>query len=64
MLMQNLLGMGVAAAFGMDPKAGLMAGSVSLTGGLGTTVAWAPIFTDQLGIANARRSVSLPARLA
>ena len=53
MLMQNFLGMGVAAAFGMDPKAGLMAGSVSLTGGLGTTVAWAPIFTDQLGIANA-----------
>lgn len=53
MLMQNLLGMGVAAAFGMDPKAGLMAGSVSLTGGLGTTVAWAPIFTERLGIANA-----------
>ena len=26
MVMQNLLGMGVAAAFGMDPKAGLMAG--------------------------------------
>ena len=52
MLMQNLLGMGVAAGFGMDPKAGLMAGSVSLTGGLGTTVAWAPIFTDRLGIAN------------
>ena len=53
MLTQNLLGMGVAAAFGMDPKAGLMAGSVSLTGGLGTTVAWAPIFTERLGIANA-----------
>ena len=53
MLMQNFLGMGVAAAFGMDPKAGLMAGSVSLTGGLGTTVAWAPMFTEQLGIANA-----------
>jgi len=53
MLMQNLLGMGVAAGFGMDPKAGLMAGSISLTGGLGTTVAWAPIFAYQLGIANA-----------
>jgi glutamate:Na+ symporter, ESS family len=53
MVMQNLLGMGVAAAFGMDPKAGLMAGSVSLTGGLGTTVAWAPIFIDRLGISNA-----------
>ena len=30
-----------------------MAGSVSLTGGLGTTIAWAPTFTEQLGIANA-----------
>lgn len=52
-VMQNVLGMGVAAAFGMNPRAGLMAGSVSLTGGLGTTVAWAPTFTEQLGIANA-----------
>jgi ESS family glutamate:Na+ symporter len=31
----------------------LMAGSVSLTGGLGTTVAWGPMFIDELGIANA-----------
>jgi ESS family glutamate:Na+ symporter len=38
----------------MDPKAGLMAGSVSLTGGVGTTMAWAPTFVDELGIANAR----------
>ena len=52
-VMQNLLGMGVAAALGMDPKAGLMAGSVSLTGGLGTTVAWGPTFIDKLGITNA-----------
>ena len=53
-VMQNLLGMGVAGAFGMDPKAGLMAGSVSLTGGVGTTMAWAPTFIDELGISNAR----------
>ncbi len=52
-VMQNLLGMGVAAALGMDPKAGLMTGSVSLTGGLGTTVAWGPTFIEQLGITNA-----------
>ncbi len=52
--LQNILGIGVAAAFGMDPKAGLMAGSVSLTGGVGTTVAWAPTFADRLGIANAK----------
>ncbi len=52
-VLQNLLGMGVAAAMGMNPKIGLMAGSVSLTGGLGTTVAWGPTFVEQLGIANA-----------
>lgn len=53
LLIQNSIGMGVAALFGMDPKAGLMAGSISLTGGMGTTVAWAPIFIDRLGIPNA-----------
>ncbi|MBL0919934.1 MAG: sodium/glutamate symporter [Hydrogenophaga sp.] len=53
MLLQNGLGMGVAAAFGMDPRAGLMAGSISLTGGVGTTLAWMPHFTETLGIAEA-----------
>lgn len=52
-LMQNGLGMTLAALFGMDPRAGLMVGSVSLTGGVGTTMAWAPHFTDVLGIDNA-----------
>ena len=41
-LLQNGLGMGLAAAFGMDPRAGLMVGSISLTGGVGTTLAWSP----------------------
>lgn len=53
MLLQNGVGMGVAGVFGMDPRAGLMTGSVSLTGGVGTTLAWAPYFVDELGIANA-----------
>lgn len=52
-LLQNLFGMGVASGFGLDPRAGLMLGSVSLTGGVGTILAWAPIFSEQLGIANA-----------
>ncbi|TBV00136.1 sodium/glutamate symporter [Stutzerimonas kirkiae] len=52
-VLQNLLGMGVATAFGLEPRAGLMAGSISLTGGVGTTLAWAPQFVEQLGIANA-----------
>ncbi|MBW3139773.1 sodium/glutamate symporter [Ferrimonas balearica] len=52
-VLQNLLGMAVAGGFGMDPKAGLLSGSISLTGGVGTTLAWAPTFVDELGIANA-----------
>ena len=52
-LLQNLTGMGIAGAFGMDPKAGLMVGSISLTGGVGTALAWAPTFVDSLGITNA-----------
>lgn len=52
-LLQNLTGMGLATAFGMDPKAGLMVGSISLTGGVGTALAWAPTFVEDLGITNA-----------
>jgi ESS family glutamate:Na+ symporter len=51
--LQNLAGIGIAAAFGMNPKAGLMVGSISLTGGVGTALAWAPTFVDSLGISNA-----------
>ncbi|WP_191057781.1 sodium/glutamate symporter [Geminicoccus harenae] len=53
MVGQNLLGMGAAGLFGLDPKAGLMVGSVSLTGGVGTTVAWAPVLAEEHGIGNA-----------
>ncbi|MCG2842034.1 sodium/glutamate symporter [Sandaracinobacter sp. RS1-74] len=53
MAAQNMVGQGVAALFGMDPLTGLMAGSISLTGGVGTTMAWAPIFEEKLEIADA-----------
>ncbi len=52
-VLQNLTGMGIASIFGMDPKAGLMVGSISLTGGVGTALAWAPTFVEELGIGNA-----------
>lgn len=52
-VLQNLLGMGLADAFGLDARAGLMLGSISLTGGVGTTLAWAPHFVENLGISNA-----------
>ncbi|MDM0109403.1 sodium/glutamate symporter [Variovorax sp. J22R24] len=50
---QNLVGMAVATGFGMDRRAGLLTGSISLTGGVGTTLAWVPHFVRDLGIANA-----------
>lgn len=53
MLIQNVAGMSMASLFGLEPRAGLMVGSISLTGGIGTTLAWAPIFVERLGIANA-----------
>lgn len=51
--LQNLVGIGAATIFGMDPVAGLMVGSISLTGGVGTALAWAPMFVEELGIENA-----------
>ncbi|NLD68083.1 MAG: sodium/glutamate symporter [Limnobacter sp.] len=53
MVVQNLAGMAIASGFGMEPKTGLLLGSVSLTGGVGTTLAWAPVFIDRHGVANA-----------
>lgn len=52
-VLQNATGMGLAGLFGMDPRAGLMVGSIALTGGVGTTVAWSSHFTNDLGIGNA-----------
>jgi ESS family glutamate:Na+ symporter len=52
-VLQNLLGMGLAEAWGLDPRAGLMLGSISLTGGVGTTLAWSEHFVETLGIGNA-----------
>ena len=53
LIVQNLAGMGMATIFGHDPRAGLMTGSISLTGCVGTTLAWAPFFVETLGIDNA-----------
>lgn len=53
MVLQNFVGIGLASLFGMDANTGLMVGSISLTGGVGTTMAWTPHFVDNLGIENA-----------
>ena len=51
--LQNFTGVTIASLFGLDPKAGLMSGSISLIGGVGTAMAWTPTFVEELGIANA-----------
>ena len=53
MVVQNLTGISVAAAFGLAAPVGLLGGSVSLIGGHGTAIAWAPRIAENYGIANA-----------
>ncbi len=49
LIVQNTLGVAVAHALGINPLMGLLAGSVTLSGGHGTGVAWGKVFTDQYG---------------
>ncbi len=53
LFIQNLVGIAVTWAVGGKPVAGLMVGSVSLSGGHGTAIAWAPTFVETHGIARA-----------
>ncbi|MBR8829601.1 MAG: Sodium/glutamate symporter [Chroococcopsis gigantea SAG 12.99] len=53
LFLQNLMGLGISALMGLDLPIGLLSGSVSLSGGHGTVIAWSPIFRDTYGIANA-----------
>ena len=49
-VLQNLLGMGVAEWLGLDMHYGILAGSVSMMGGLGTAAAFGPYFEQTYGI--------------
>lgn len=51
---QNLTGVAVAYLVDAPLLTGLLGGSISLSGGHGTAIAWTPIFQDQLGIENAK----------
>lgn len=53
MVSQNLLGISLARWSGLPPATGLLVGTVSLIGGHGTTIAWAPQFASEHGVANA-----------
>lgn len=50
MMLQNFTGVAVATLVGLEPLVGLLGGTVSLVGGHGTTIAWAPIFAEEYGI--------------
>jgi ESS family glutamate:Na+ symporter len=59
---QNVLGIAVATAFGLDPLFGVLAGSVTLTGGPATGLAFAPLF-EEAGVP-AAASVAVAAAMA
>ena len=53
MVLQNLTGISIAALFDLPSQVGLLGGSVSLIGGHGTAIAWAPKISEGYGISNA-----------
>jgi len=53
LVLQDLLGVGIASAFGLDPLLGLLGGSITMSGGHGTGAAWSSVFAEQYGIDNA-----------
>ena len=53
MVVQNLTGISVAALFDLPAAVGMLGGTVSLIGGHGTAIAWAPGIAEDYGISNA-----------
>ncbi|MEK6198523.1 MAG: sodium/glutamate symporter, partial [Desulfobacterales bacterium] len=53
MILQNLTGISVAKMFGLPAAVGMLGGTVSLIGGHGTAIAWAPKIAEGYGVANA-----------
>ena len=49
-VIQNAVGVGLASALGLDPLLGLIAGSITLSGGHGTGAAWAQTFQEDYGL--------------
>ncbi|CAA0080870.1 Sodium/glutamate symporter [BD1-7 clade bacterium] len=50
LFVQNLVGVGVTSVGALNPYLGVLAGSVSLSGGHGTAIAWSPVFAEQYGV--------------
>ncbi|WP_316749664.1 sodium/glutamate symporter [Pedobacter gandavensis] len=52
-MLQNIFGISVAKLVGLNPSYGLIAGSITLTGGHGTGAAWAESLTEKFQISGA-----------
>ena len=53
LVVQNAMGIALATALGLDPLMGLLAGSITLSGGHGTGAAWGAVFSEKYGVASA-----------
>ncbi|MDE9539701.1 sodium/glutamate symporter [Xenorhabdus bovienii] len=53
LLVQNTMGIALAKMLGLDPLMGLLAGSITLSGGHGTGAAWGKLFSERYGFENA-----------
>ncbi len=53
LFIQNFTGLAAAQVTGQPAEIGIIGGSVSLSGGHGTAIAWAPRFIEQHGVTNA-----------
>jgi ESS family glutamate:Na+ symporter len=54
LVLQNLTGVGLAVLLGQSPLVGLLAGSISLSGGHGTGAAWGAVFVERYHLAGAK----------
>ena len=52
-VIQNIVGIGLASAFGLEPIIGLVTGSITLTGGHGTAGAWGKVLEQDYHIQGA-----------
>ena len=53
LIIQNGVGVGLATALGENPLLGLLAGSITLSGGHGTGAAWGAVFSEKYGFTTA-----------
>lgn len=53
LILQNAIGISIAKLMGLDPLLGLLAGSITLSGGHGTGAAWSKIFVERYHFQNA-----------